>query len=79
VNFNTRSAFDQKGRRSSVTVGVTMDSHDFNFNKTPGPGHGDPAMRRVLPIGRFDFSDAFLDNRLGLVFSVVPDDTNQLG
>jgi TonB-dependent receptor len=79
VNFNTRSAFDQKGRRSSVTVGVTMDSHDFNFSKTPGPGHGDPAMRRVLPIGRFDFSDAFLDNRLGVVFSLGRDDTNQLG
>ena len=79
VNFNTRSAFDQKGRRASVTVGVTMDSHDFNFDKTPGPGHGDPAMRRVLPIGRLDYSDAFLDNHLGVAFSLGRDDTNQLG
>ena len=29
VNFVTKSAFDQKGRRASVQLGVLTDSHDF--------------------------------------------------
>jgi TonB-dependent receptor len=79
VNFNTRSAFDQKGRRASLSLGVTMDSHDFHFNKTKSMGHGDPDMRRVLPIGRFEYSNSFFGHRLGVVFSAGRDDTNQLG
>ncbi len=79
VNLNTRSAFDQKGRRASLALGVTMDSHDFHLRKTRSIGHGDPDMRRVLPIGRLDYSNSFFSNRLGVVFSVGRDDTNQLG
>lgn len=78
VNFTTKSAFEQKGRRSSLQVGVMMDSHDFHFRKTPGPGHGEDAERRIYPVGRLEYSNSFLDRRLGVVFSVGRDHTNQL-
>lgn len=79
VNFITKSAFDQKGRRVFAQLGVNMDSNDFNFDKTPGPGHGEKAERRIYPAGRIQFSDSFLDNRLGIVASLGLDFTNQLG
>lgn len=79
VNFNTKSAFDQRGRRAFVQVGVNMDSNDFNFQKTPGPGDGSVAERRVYPVYRFQFSDSFLHNRLGVLFSFGHDLSNQLG
>lgn len=79
VNFITRSAFDQKGRRAFVQVGLNMDSNDFNFSKTPGPGNGSVAERRAYPVYRFQYSDAYLNNRLGVVFSFGHDLSNQLG
>ncbi|MBA3904391.1 MAG: hypothetical protein C0522_12100, partial [Rhodocyclaceae bacterium] len=79
VNFITKSAFDQKGRRAFAQFGVNMDSNDFNLKKTPGPGHGDKAERRIYPAGRIQFSDSFFNNRLGIVASAGIDSTNQLG
>lgn len=79
VNFTTKSAFDQKGRRAFLQFGVNMDSNDFNFSKTPGPGDGSVAERRAYPVYRFQYSDSFLHNRLGLLFSFGHDLTNQLG
>lgn len=79
VNFITRSAFEQKGRRASLQLGVNMDSNDFSFDKTPGPGHGDKAERRIYPAGRLRYTNSFLENRLGIDFSVGHDHTNQLG
>ncbi|WP_414663618.1 TonB-dependent receptor [Horticoccus sp. 23ND18S-11] len=79
VNFNTKSAFSQKGRRAFLQVGVNMDSNDFNLDKTPGPGNGTVAERRVYPVYRFEYSDSFLRNRVGVVFSFGHDLTNQLG
>ncbi len=79
VNFVTKSAFEQRGRRAFAQVGVNMDSHDFNFRKSPGPGHGDDAERRMYPVGRLEYSNSFLNNRLGIVASLGYDHTNQLG
>jgi iron complex outermembrane recepter protein len=79
VNFITKSAFDQKGRRMFAQVGVNMDSNDFHFSKTPGPGHGDEAERRIYPAGRLQYSNSFFNNRLGIMASVGLDQTNQLG
>lgn len=79
VNFNTKSAFDQSGRRAFAQVGVNMDSHDFTWRKSAGPGHGEKAERRIYPVGRIQYSNSFLDNRLGIVASAGYDHTNQLG
>lgn len=80
VNFITKSAFDVQGRRAFLQLGVNTDSHDFmSFSDTPSPGHGDDAEGRVYPIGRFEYRNTFLDNRLGVMFSLARDHTNQLG
>lgn len=79
VNLVTKSAFDQRGRRAFVQLGVNMDSHDFGFQRSPGPGHGDGAERRIYPAGRAQFSDVFLGGRLGVLVSIGHDHTNQLG
>lgn len=79
VNFRTKSAFDQKGRRASLQIGVMTDSNDF-FGKYNEPGHSDVGQQRsAYPVGRLTYSDSFLNNRLGLVFSTGRDHTNMLG
>lgn len=79
VNFTTKSAFEQQGRRMSLQAGVMLDSHDFG-GKSVGPGHNNSEVkRRIYPIGRFEYSDSFFNNRLGIVFSVGRDHTFMLG
>lgn len=78
VNFRTKSAFDQQGRRASAQVGVMTDSHDF-FGEYNGPGHNNAGKERSLyPVGRVTYSDSYFANRLGLVFSAGRDHTNML-
>lgn len=78
VNFNTISAFEQQGRRTSFQLGTNVDGNSW-FSQNPSIGHGEPAERGVYPIGRFAHSDSFFDNKLGLYFSLGHDRTNQLG
>ncbi len=79
VNLITKSAFEQKGRRASLQLGVMTDSHDF-FDKYNGPGHSDVGEQWSLyPVGRFTYSNSFFGNRLGLVFSAGRDHTNMNG
>ena len=79
VNFTTKSAFDQKGRRASVQLGVLTDSHDF-FRKYDGPGQNNSGKElSAWPVGRVTYSDSFFNNRLGIVASVGRDQSNMLG
>ncbi|MGC4072951.1 MAG: TonB-dependent receptor [Nibricoccus sp.] len=79
VNLVTKSAFDQKGQHLSLQLGVMTDSNDF-FTEYTAPGHNDVGTQRSLyPVGRLTYSNSFLNNRLGLVFSVGRDETNMLG
>jgi iron complex outermembrane receptor protein len=79
VNFVTKSAFDQKGRRASLQLGLMTDSHDF-FDEYTGPGHNDVGSERSLyPVGRITYSDSFFNNRLGIVASIGRDHSNMLG
>lgn len=79
VNFRTRTARNQEGPGGFVQLGVNMDSHDFGFSKSPGPGHGEKAERRIYPGGRLQYLNSFFDNRLGVMFSIGHDQTNQIG
>jgi iron complex outermembrane recepter protein len=79
VNFVTKSAFDQKGRRASVQLGVMTDSHDF-FSRYVGPGHNDSGRQlSAYPVGRITYSDSFFNNRLGVVASIGRDHSFMLG
>ena len=79
VNLITKSAFEQKGRRMGLQFGLMTDSNDF-FRRYVSPGHNEVGQQRSLyPVGRFNYSNAFFDNRVGIVFSVGRDETNMLG
>jgi TonB-dependent receptor len=79
VNFITKSAFDQRGRRASLQLGVLTDSHDF-FRRYVGPGHNDTGrMLSAYPVGRVTYSDSFFNNRLGIVASAGRDHSFMLG
>lgn len=78
VNFNTKSAFLQKGQRIILNFGLNVDGNT-GFKKYAGPGQGETAGRGLFPIGRLEYSRAFFKNRLGLFFSTGHDRTNQLG
>jgi|CXWL01.1.fsa_nt_gi TonB-dependent receptor len=79
VNFNTKSAFQQNGRRIGVQFGTNVDGNS-GFGRFNGPGHGEKVSQRgVYPVGRFDYSESFFNNKFGVFFSTGHDRTNQLG
>ena len=69
INLKTKRAFDRAGRRVSWQVNVAAHSEEFTFDRTPGPGDSG-LTRKLRPGGIFEYSDVFLDRRLGLVLNV---------
>jgi iron complex outermembrane recepter protein len=68
INMKTRRAFERKGRRISYTASVNMNSDEFHFKRTYGPG-GEKEYK-AKPNYSFEYSDVFLDQRLGIVASL---------
>ncbi|WP_438479002.1 carboxypeptidase-like regulatory domain-containing protein [Oleiharenicola lentus] len=68
INLRSRKAFDQKGRRIGFNFGTVLNSEEFTLNKTPGPD--DSVSRKFRPNYSLNYSDVFLNNRLGVVLSV---------
>jgi TonB-dependent receptor len=69
INLRTKRAFDRAGRRVSWQVNVTAHSEEFNLASRLGPDE-DLATRKIRPGGIFEYSDVFLNKRLGLVLNV---------
>lgn len=68
VNLKSRRAFDRKGRRLSYNTSVSMNSEEFYFKRTNGPG-GEQTYK-MHPNYRFEYSDVLLKDRLGIVASI---------
>lgn len=68
INLKTRRAFERKGRRISYNFSLNMNSEEFHFKKTYGPG-GNKELK-VRPNYSLEYSDVFLDQRLGIVASI---------
>ena len=68
INMKTRRAFDRKGRRISYNFSVNMNSEEFHFKKTPGPGGNEEY--KAKPNYSFEYSDVFFNQRLGIVASL---------
>ncbi|MGH7957699.1 MAG: carboxypeptidase regulatory-like domain-containing protein, partial [Opitutaceae bacterium] len=68
INLKARRAFDRQGRRISWQANVTAFSRELTLNRTPGPD--DNPSRKILPGGIFEYSDVFLNRRLGLVLNL---------
>jgi len=68
INLKTKRAFDREGRRISASFSLTGHSEHLTLGRTFGPG--DDQQRKILPSAQFEYSDVFLNRRLGIVFSV---------
>ncbi|MSU49456.1 MAG: TonB-dependent receptor [Opitutus sp.] len=70
INLKTKRAFDRKGRRVAWLTNVTIFSEQFDFGKTYGPDDN-KRRREVRPGAILEYSDVFLNNRLGVVLNVT--------
>ncbi len=66
VNAVTRNAFAQKGRRFSTTLSLSANSEMMHW-RMDGPGSR--TTHRIKPGGSLNYSEAFLNNTLGLSLS----------
>lgn len=65
INLRSKRAFERKGQRISYTAGVSLNSEEFHLDRTPGPG--DYKTYKAKPTGSLEYSNTFLNNRLGIV------------
>ena len=69
INLRTKRAFDRSGRRVSWQANATAHSEAFQLRRSLGPDE-DRARRKVRPGGILEYSDVFLDRRLGVVLNL---------
>ena len=69
INLRTKRAFDRAGRRVSWQANLTAHSEEFNLRARVGPDE-DRASRKIRPGGIFEYSDVFLNRRLGVVLNL---------
>jgi TonB-dependent receptor len=69
INLRTKRAFDRAGRRISWQANVTAHSEALRFSGSPGPDE-DRESRKIRPGGIFEYSDVFLNKRLGIVLNL---------
>jgi len=68
INLKTKRAFERKGRRVSWQVNFMANADNLD----PGPSYGpaDKKTYKFRPGGIFEYSDQFLNNRLGLILNL---------
>ena len=67
INMKTKRAFDRKGRRIAFNAAVNFNAEEFTLKKTPGPRDGD--SYKWKPNLTLDYSESFLNQRLGILLS----------
>lgn len=68
INLRSKRAFDRKGRRIMVQGTANANTDDFHFPKKVGPG--DSKHSRLGLGGTIEYSDVFLNKRLGVVVNL---------
>jgi TonB-dependent receptor len=68
VNVKSKSALNQKGRRIRYSASLTANQYGMTLGKTAGWDNQD--HYKTLPNGSLEFSDTFMDGRLGIVASI---------
>ncbi len=63
INLRPKRAFDLAGRRVVISAHVNAHADHVSLLKTNGPT--DSPSRKVLPGGKFSYSDVVMDGRLG--------------
>lgn len=69
INLRPKRAFDRNGRRIVWQVNAGMHSSGLNLSKSYGPFE-DRQTLKARPGGIFEYSDVFMNNRLGVVLNV---------
>ncbi len=69
INLRTKRAFDRAGRRVAWQANIVAHSEAFNFNRSLGPDE-DRRSYKLRPGGILEYSDVFLNKRLGLVLNI---------
>ncbi len=69
INLRTKRAFDRNGRRVSWQANLVAHSEAMTFAGSPGPNE-DRESRKIRPGGIFEYSDVFLNKRLGIVLNL---------
>ena len=69
INLRTKRAFDRAGRRVSWQANVVAHSEAMKFGPSLGPDE-DRTSQKIRPGGIFEYSDVFLNKRLGLVLNL---------
>ncbi len=69
INLRTKRAFDRAGRRISWQANVVAHSEAMRLGESRGPDE-DGFSRKIRPGGIFEYSDVFLNKRLGIVLNL---------
>jgi len=67
INMKTKRAFDRRGRRIAFNAAINFNAEEFTLKKTPGPRDGD--SYKWKPNLTLDYSESFLNQRLGILLS----------
>lgn len=68
INLKSKRAFDRKGRLFRWSLGTGLNSEEFTLRRTAGPG--DSPTRKARPTYSLNYSESFLDNRLGILIGL---------
>jgi len=68
INLRTKRAFDRPGRRISWQANLSAHSEALDLERTMGPD--ERRTHKLRPGGLLEYSDVFLDKRLGIVVTV---------
>lgn len=69
INLRSKNAFDRKGRRILYQVSAAAETYSMTLQRTAGPGDAEHSIK-IRPGLLFDYSDVYLDQRLGVQFAV---------
>ena len=67
INMKTKRAFDRKGRHYGFNTSLNFNAEEFTLSKTYGPT--DKKESKVKPNYEFNYAEAFLNQRLGILVS----------
>ncbi len=68
INLKTKRAFERKGRRIAWQMNFMANADDFQLGPSYGPA--DKKTYKFRPGGIFEYSDQFLNNRLGVILNL---------
>ena len=67
INMKTKRAFDRKGRRVAFNFSLNFNAEEMTLKKTEGPRDG--TSYKWKPNLTLDYSESFLNQRLGILLS----------